>query len=276
MNHALLRARLGCRGGKTILRESFHRAPLKIAKSFGRRDGGLDICVMDCSPGLLEGDSYQLDWHLESGASAHVFNQGFTRVHASRSSSTCGSALRQNITLESGANLVLRPEPLLLFADARLQAHTRVVMEPASTCVLWEIVGAGRTERGESFAFHSWRNVVEVERDGELIFLSRQKWQRNELNHTNSAAWNGCTHWAQVLAACDELGSPRRDDLLQEWRAILDASACWGGASLTVSFGVCASFLGRSAWDMQAVARRLGESFEAWRCGQECPLQNSG
>ncbi len=266
MNHAVLRARLGCSNGETVLREAFHRAPLKIARSFGRGDGGLDLCVMDCSPGLLEGDAYELDWHLEAGAHAHIFNQGFTRVHPSRSS-TCGSSLRQNFVLEAGARLTLRPEPVMLFANARLLSHTRVVMEAASTCVLSEIVCAGRVERGEAFAFSSWRNILEVEREGELIFLSRQKCEPHAQNFNNAATWNVFTHWAQVLAVCDELNSPRREALVQSWRTILDASACWGGVSLTAGFGASASFLGSSAWEMQSVARRLSEMFEMWRAG---------
>lgn len=275
MNHALLRARLGASKGQTILREAFHRAPLKIAKSFGRSDGGLDICVMDCSPGLLQGDRSEQEWHLESGARAHIFNQGFTRVHPCGPASTCGSALSQSITLEAGAGVVLRPEPIMLFAGARLFSHTRVAMAPSSTCVLCEIVCAGRVERGEAFAFRSWRSVLEVERAGELVFVSRQKCEPGGLHPGNAAAWNGYTHWAQVLAACDELGSTRRDELLQQWRAILDASECWGGASLTVGFGASASLLGRSAWEMQAVARQLIEAFEAWRA-QAFSAQNSG
>lgn len=267
MNQALLRARLSCSKGRTVLRESFHRAPLKIAKSFGRPDGGLDICVMDCSPGLLEGDSYQLDWHLEPGSHAQIGNQGFTRVHPSRSASTCGSVLRQSITLAPGASVTLVPQPTMLFADAVLRSHTRVSMAPSSTCVLCEIVCAGRVERGEAFAFRDWRSITEIEREGELIFLSRQKWTRGDLDSHNAAAWNGRTHWAQVLAACDELASPRREELLQAWREILDASQCWGGASLMVKCGASASFLGRGAWQMQSTSQHLIQAFEKWSRG---------
>ncbi len=266
MNQAVLRARLSQAEGKTVLREAFHRAPLKIARSFERPDGGLGLCVMDCSPGLLEGDAYELSWHLERGARAHIWNQGFTRVHPARSS-TCGSTLRQSITLEAGAHLTLRPEPIMLFADAALASHTRVVLEEASSCVLCEIVCAGRIERGEAFAFRSWRSVLEVERAGELIFLSRQKCERGALDLQSAPAWNGFTHWAQVLAACDGLSSPRREELLQTWREILDAAECWGGASLTAGFGAVASFLGRGAWPLQQTARQLAEAFEAWRAG---------
>ena len=263
MNHAILRARLSCSNGQTVLREAFHRAPLKIARPFERADGGLGLCVMDCSPGLLEGDTYELDWRLERGARAHIWNQGFMRVHPSRTS-TCGSVLRQKFSLAAGAHLTSRPEPVVLFADARLRSETRIEMAAASTCVLSEIVCAGRIERGEAFAFRSWRSVLEVEREGELIFLSRQKCEPQALDLQSSAAWNGRTHWAQVLALSDELDSPRRDELLQHWRAILDASECWGGASLMIRSGLSASFLGRNAWEMQAVARRLSEAFEAW------------
>lgn len=266
MNHALLRARLGCSNGKTVLREAFHRAPLKIARPFDRSDGGLGLCVMDCSPGLLEGDVYELDWRLEANARAHIWNQGFTRVHPSRSS-TCGSVLRQSFALEAGAHLVAAPQPIVLFADARLRSETRVQMVAGSSGVLCEIVCAGRVERGEAFAFGSWRSVLEIEREGEMIFLSRQKCEPHALDCQGPAAWNGRTHWAQVLALSDALDSPRRDQLLQQWRAILDAADCWGGASLMVRSGVSASFLGRSAWEMQRVARALVEAFELWSEG---------
>jgi len=258
-------ARFRCVEGRTILSQSYCRAPLKIAKSFAQPDGSLALCIMDCSPGLLDGDYYDFDWHLETTAHVALTNQSFTRVHPARS---VGARQTQSIRLERGAKLEYLPEPVLLFRAAILRAECFVDLAPQSTLFLSDILCAGRIGRGERFQFVSWRNHLEVRLNGDLIFCSRQKWPLSSskvLCAAAPAAWDNRTHWGNFYGFGDWIEATRGGALVTLWRDELEKHPrVWGGAGLLHRCGIIASILGDSAWDVQQAIGALHRIGRDW------------
>ncbi len=248
-----LEARFESAGGKTQMTRCFAAAPLKIAKTFAQGDG-LGVCVMDCSPGLLAGDWYQFNWHLEEKARVFVTTQGFTRVHPSREN-PC--RLKQKIHLQRGANLEWFPEPTTLFEGAALRTECEVEMAADATFVGCEIVCAGRVGRGEAFGFHALQSRLRVRREGRLIFVSQTALRPSHFDPTRIGAWRDFTHQGQFLVFSSRAG----DGLLPVLREVLgETERVWGGASLSDEAGVVVSLLGRRAWDVQDIAARLRQA----------------
>jgi urease accessory protein len=255
-----LQARARLVNGRTELVSRYHTSPLKIAKTFqADAHGGPQLAVvqMDGSPGMLEGDRYTFDWHLEPRAKLYVTNQAYTRVHPC---SEAGSTkLTQRLKLEEDAVLEWIPEPIMLFKDARFIVDTQVELSERSVCILGEIFSPGRLSRGEAFDFRSYDAKVTVKHNGELIHYQRAKWEPKTLPITNVGCFGSFTHLGSLSVFSDRVTA----DLVVQLREAMDEltglpeGLHWGIAR-TAKYGVVMQAAGTASWKLQRLL------LEAW------------
>jgi urease accessory protein len=254
-----LRAVVGLVNGRSELVTRYHTSPLKIAKTFRLDHQGwrqLAVVQMDGSPGLLEGDRYDLDWHLQAGARLYATNQAYTRVHP------CGtgdSRLRQSFRLETGAVLEWIPEPVMLFRDARFVAETEIELAEDSICMLGDIFCPGRLSRGEAFAFRSYDAKVTVRYKGEIVHYQRQRWEPAFLPLGNAGCFGSYTHIGAFSVFSDRVNA----ELVMKVREALESKLgepeglSWGIAR-TAKYGLVVQVAGNAAWRLQRLL------LEAW------------
>lgn len=248
---AHVHATFNCVRSKTQLLTSTHAAPLKIAKVFPVADGSLDVCVMDCSPGLLNGDSYELDWCVEENARVKTTTQSFTKVHPAS-----GAGCRQNMHIQvaSGAILEYAPQPTMLFRDAEFHTECDAYISPGGTLLLSDILCAGRVGRGEAFAFRNYFNRLRVRTNDELIFCNQMRFQPQQQNLRAIGAWGDNTHYGTFSVFSSSVNLL----LLEAMRQVMnDHSNIYAGASLTHKNGVVVSALATSAWPLQELFSHL-------------------
>jgi urease accessory protein len=99
--------------------------------------------------GFVDGDRVRLELAVGPFAAAVVATQGSTRVY--RSPRGC----RSETVAEVGpsALLALLPDPTVCFADARYESRCEVRLAPGGSLVLVDALAAGRSARGERWAF---------------------------------------------------------------------------------------------------------------------------
>ena len=203
----------------TRMTELACHAPLKVARPFSRPDGGLDVCVMEVSPGLLDGDQYQLDWHVRAGARVHVRTQSHLRVHSPASAPAAapargglpnfgtptatpprGATQHQHVRVAHDGWFELLPEPVVPFAGADIQLTTRVDLEPGAVAIIAEVACAGRIARGELFAFARYSASFDAYLDGRLVVASAQRIEPATLGASLDApgALGRFTHWGTL------------------------------------------------------------------------------
>lgn len=250
------------RNGKTELKSRYHTSPLKIAKTFtlSNSEGSPQLAVvqMDGSPGLLEGDSYLFDWHLEENSRLYVTNQAYTRVHPCEGGS---SKLVQRLSLESGAVLEWIPEPIMLFRNARFKSETSIDLAERSVCVLSDIFCPGRLSRGEAFHFQSYDSKLSVSYKGELIHYQRQKWEPAILPIESTGCFGGFTHLG-ALSVFSDLITPdvviKVRDTIEGLKGIPEG-VIWGVAR-TAKYGLVVQVAGHAAWKLQRLLLQAWDS----------------
>jgi urease accessory protein len=253
-------ATFNCAHGKTQLLTSKHTAPLKIAKVFPRADGALDVCLMDCSPGLLNGDRYELDWRVEDDAHVKVTTQSFTKVHPSS-----GAGCRHNTCIRIASNSVLEylPQPTMLFRDADFRTSCVADIATGGTLLLSDILCAGRIGHGEVFAFRNYRNRMTVQYDDELIFCNQSRFQPHQQNLRAISAWGASTHYGNFYIFSSAINAA----LVETMREILGTpSNVISGVSLTHKNGIAVSALANSAWSLQELFARLSSCAKRHVC----------
>ncbi len=146
------------RGDRTILHAARAESPLALLTP---RNHGHAAWVMLATfgGGLVDGDSIHLDVDLGPGAAGLLGTQASTKVYRCPTG-TC----RQSTTaaVAEGALLVMIPDPVACFATARYEQSLRVALAAGASLVLVDAFTAGRSARGERWAFHRYASRTEV------------------------------------------------------------------------------------------------------------------
>ncbi|GMK41566.1 urease accessory protein UreD [Paenibacillus sp. CCS19] len=241
-------------GNRTVMTNKYHTAPLKIAKAFPL-EAGLGVIVMDVSPGLLDGDRYELEWNCGPGSRLFLTNQSYTKVHPAGAKG--GAVLRQSFVLEENAIVEHMPEPIMLYKQAALRSDTEVRLAPGSLWMQADVWCPGRTLRGETFLYDRFDSRLTVRYGEELIGSQRQLIEPAMQRLNVPGSWGGATHIGTLFAFGDRIGA-QQVEAVREAVASLPARSEYGltvGASLTHRHGLAVMAAGTAAWPLQEALR---------------------
>ncbi|KQX45294.1 urease accessory protein UreD [Paenibacillus sp. Root444D2] len=253
-----IKAEFAVRSGLTQLVHKYHASPLKIAKTFRYENetliqdahpaDQLGVYMMDCSPGLMSGDHYEINVRLREGARVFLTNQSFTKVHPSEVGH--GSTQRQTLHLEADALLEYIPEPIMLYKEASLVAEMDVHLSPGSALIFSDVCCPGRTQRGEIFQYSRYVNRMKVCHGKELIFYQNQRIEPQTMQLSAPGCWERETHLGNLYIFSDRLKQLHLEKVLESLEK-LEGIEVRIGASLTYKYGLIVTVMGRHAWELQ-------------------------
>ena len=153
-------------GSLSVVRGCFATSPLRILtpRNHGHAAWAYTSTL---GGGLVDGDRVRLHIEVDAGAAAVLSTQGETRVY--RSPRGCHNELSAEVN--DGAFLAVLPDPTVCFADARYNQCTEIAVAPKGALVLADILAAGRTARGERWAFKRYAAELTL-RMGERVVLA--------------------------------------------------------------------------------------------------------
>ena len=154
--------------GKTLMSDCFFTSPFKVAKPFYRDNGYTEIMVMCASPGILEGDQYDIRLDMSDNTKTIISEQSYRKLY-----NTGDGFSRQNTRIHAGENAALYyvPYPVIPFAGSRFYSRTDIDLRPSSKLIFGEIFTCGRDGMGEQFAFSEFSSRTAVSVDGRPVFL---------------------------------------------------------------------------------------------------------
>ena len=146
-------------GPCSVVRSAFATSPLRLLtpRNHGHAAWAYTSTL---GGGLVGGDEVRLEVRVGGGAAAVLATQGETRVY--RSSRGCRSELVARVG--EGGLLALLPDPTVCFAGASYRQRTEVRLDPRASLVLVEKLAAGRSARGERWAFRRYEGDLTVHR----------------------------------------------------------------------------------------------------------------
>jgi urease accessory protein len=155
------------RAGVTRLRHLYQRDPLRVLFPTPAVDDPALAVLLTTSGGLVAGDELDIGIRLAEGAAAHVTASAAEKIYRSVGPTT---AIRQSLSVASGAALEFLPLETILFEGARLWRETTVELGRDSGFLGGDIVVFGRRARGERFTSGFLREVWQVRREGDLVW----------------------------------------------------------------------------------------------------------
>jgi urease accessory protein len=175
---AQLELTFGVREGKTYIARQSSTTPLKIWRPFAidskpvdhksSDDGRVLVQIVNVSPGVMAGDDYRLEFHLQPNAKVVLVNQSATKLHQMPE----GLAAKQNVTihLEEGSELEYYPGLTIPFPDAAFEQNINVELSGSAKFSFLESWAMGRVERGETFVFRQLSSRLRVKRVNKLMY----------------------------------------------------------------------------------------------------------
>ncbi len=239
-------------GGKTAMNQRFHQAPLKISKTHFMTDADqLYVCIMDASPGLMNGDCYSVEMTLEPQTRVYLTNQSFTRVHPTPSTP---AVMRHFFQVKENALFEFFPEPLIPYVRSRSFFSTKVYLEPGASFLYSDILTPGRVHHDELFAYDSLSSRLEVMRCGKRAAWDHFYLEPGHHHFREASALENHTHLASLWIFNDRIDETLLIRIREELKQHGNITA---GVSLSADQDVCIRMLGSSTWQLQAAVSEL-------------------
>jgi urease accessory protein len=168
--HGRMDLTFAVQNGRTVLHSAYCEVPFKITRLLNEHSPVPSLILMHSTAGLFGGDELRCSIRVKQGARVCITQQSATKIHPSED-----RVARQqtHIVVETGAELQLYLEPIIPFADSRLQQETLLDVEAGGRLSYWEGFMTGRVGRGESWQFKELASETKLRHGGGLIYLDR-------------------------------------------------------------------------------------------------------
>lgn len=239
------------KNNKTILRNAYFTNPFKIAKPFYNDNDEMIIYMMNSSPGILEGDNYNINIDVKENSNCYITGQSYTKVFKMREHKAKQSL---NIKIAKGASLKYFPLPLMLFKDSNFESITEVNIEQGGTFIWGDIISCGRLAMGEEFLFKRYYSRLEVTYNNDIVFLDNILMEPEKLKVNTIGCYEEYTHQG-TLYICSEKIQGLKDRVF----SMLEEEKSIAFGVTDVSNGMLLRILGRGAEQINNIFKDVGE-----------------
>ena len=151
-------------------RSDVHRArgagPLRLLCPRAAGDAAW-IVTSSLGGGLVDGDDVALEVSVDAGATALVTTQASTKVYRG------ASRQRLDVRVHGNGNVLVVPDAVVPYRDARFAQVTNLELAHAGTLVLCDVLTAGRIAYGERWSAASLDSTLSLAIDGERVLHDR-------------------------------------------------------------------------------------------------------
>lgn len=183
----------GYKEGRSYLKDTFFTPPFRVANiSEDKTDPALYLMIMSSSPGILDGDSYEIDLKIEKGSCFQMQSQSYQRLFNMKT----GAKQHINIDMEEETVFSYVPHPVVPHEESVFKSKSIIQLKDNCSLVLGEIITCGRKHSGEIFKFSRFHNLVEVYHNQKMILkdnvlLQPQITDMNTIGQTENYSHQG-------------------------------------------------------------------------------------
>ena len=239
---AQLHIRTVCREGITYLGRTYFTPPFKVANiTEDKQSQPLHLMLMNSSPGVLDGDDYEIKIELTENSSLHLHTQSYQRLFNMQQ----GARQNQEVYMEKNTSLVYLPHPAVPHEKSIFKSVNRIYLSDACSLVWGEILTCGRKLNGEIFSFSSYRNSTEVYINNKLIIKEILLMQPAITDPSALGQLEGFTHQASLIILHDPIFVNEQADMVHEY--LSGQEKIQFGVSTTAGNGLIVRILGYGA-----------------------------
>lgn len=189
---------LSCKraGAQTLLDDSLFDIPYKVVH-YGSKllHSHLEVMLMCYSPGVMDGDSLDMQINCEDNTEMKVFTQSFHKLHPM----VKGATQVTTANVGHGATLQYLPQPIIPFRKALFHAENNIHLKEDSHLIWGDIISGGRIQSNERFEFTRIHMQTKVYRENKLVFYDNLLMHPSKQPIQSALFFQGFTHQGTLL-----------------------------------------------------------------------------
>lgn len=156
----------GYKNDRSYLKDVFVSPPFRVVPvGQVKSDNAAYLMLVSSSPGILDGDRYDLKITVEQHARLQLQSQSYQRLFYMD-----GEASQQmNLILEPNSDFTFVAHPIVPHEKSNFKTRTHVTLAEGCGFLLSEIITCGRKHNGELFRYTHFQNLIEVYSGKRLI-----------------------------------------------------------------------------------------------------------
>lgn len=199
---AALHIQASARNGITYLKQNYFSPPFKLANiTEDKKAIDLQLMLMSSSPGILDGDEYDIKIEVDENCVLHLHTQSYQRLFNMKT----GATQKMEVNLGHNSSFTYLPHPTVPHEQSIFTAKNKIHLQPSSRLVWGEILTCGRKLNGEVFLLSKYHNLTEIFCNHKLIIRENLLIQPNLVNPALTGQMEGYTHQASLIILNKEL-----------------------------------------------------------------------
>ena len=157
--------------------------------------GQLHLILMSSSPGILDGDEYEIKIELEKGCSLQLHTQAYQRLFNMKQ----GASQQMDVHIANNAFFCFLPHPSVPHEQASFITRSNFYLNGNSSLLFGELLTCGRKLNGELFLFSKYHSITHVYINNKLVIKENLLMQPSLINVHTIGQLEGYTHQASMI-----------------------------------------------------------------------------
>jgi urease accessory protein len=212
--NAQLRIKTHCTDGITRQGKTYFTPPFKVANiTEDKNSKWLHLMIMNSSPGILDGDDYEISVELEKGSSLQLHSQSYQRLFQMKKCAIQHSVIR----LEENCSFTCIPHPCVPHEHSSFKTTNKIFLSANCNLIWGEVLTCGRKLNGEVFRFNSYHTITEIFKEKRLLLKENLLMQPSLVDPKKIGQLEGYTHQASFIYLPAMGVKADRMDALHDW-----------------------------------------------------------
>ena len=182
--------------GISQLQHCYFTTPLKVMNiTEDKKSRQLHLMLMSSSPGILDGDEYQMEIKLGPGSSLQLHTQAYQRIFTMKQ-----HAIQQmNVHLAHDSSFCYLPHPSVPHEQSSFTSRNNFYLGSNCHFIFGEVLTCGRKLNGELFVFSKYHSISNVYLNNRLVIKENLLMQPALITVHAIGQLEGYTHQASML-----------------------------------------------------------------------------
>ncbi|SFE77913.1 urease accessory protein [Chitinophaga sp. CF118] len=254
-----LQIKAGCRNETTFLKHSYFTRPFKLADVSEKGATVLHLVMMSASPGILDGDDYEITVELAEGTHVHLYTQSYQRIFNMQK----GAKQQIRIDMGAGSSFCYLPHPSVPHEQSVFEGYNRINLGMDCRLIWGEIITCGRKLSGEVFRCRLFQSITEVYREEKLLFKDVTVLQPQQIPADVTGQWEQYTHQAALYWHDESRDMTAMADIIND--LLSHEKDIAGGVSQTASGALLLRILGQGGEQLYNIFKMVARLAEEER-----------
>ena len=191
-----LNIKTGFKNNKTYLDRGYCTQAFKIANiTEDKTKGDLQLMLMNSSPGILDGDEYNIKIALAEYSNLQLQTQSYQRLFNMK----IGATQHFEAHLDNHSTFIYMPHPLVPHELSNFSTKNKIYLKKDCTLIWSDVLTCGRKLNGEVFKFSKLHSLTEIYFNNRLTIKENLFLEPHLMNLNSIGQLEGYSHQASLI-----------------------------------------------------------------------------